>query len=140
MPTFSDSSEVYKYIGGIFEQATSDPQLGEQFAASGVVLQLHYSDPDAVVTVDMPGHKVYSGTDGLPADLKPTVEMFMKSDVAHRFWLGKVNISAALSKGDMRAKGPIPKILQLVPMAQQLFPRYEKMLRESGRDDLASIA
>ena len=37
MPTFSDSSEVYKYIGGIFEQATSDPQLGEQFAASGVV-------------------------------------------------------------------------------------------------------
>ncbi|MDO8614002.1 MAG: sterol carrier protein [Dehalococcoidia bacterium] len=133
MTVFGDANEVYRYIGGIFEQAVADPELGEQLAASGAVLQLHYTDPDSLITVDMPQHKVYMGSKDLPADLKPTVEMFMKADVGHQFWLGKVNISAALSKGEMRAKGPVPKILQLIPVAQQLFPRYEQMMKESGR-------
>jgi hypothetical protein len=136
--TYNDASEVYKYIGGIFEKAVSDPDLGEKLAASGVILQLHYTDPDSLVTVDMPKHKVYCGQEKVPPDLKPTVEMFMKADTAHRFWLGKVNLSAALSKGEMRAKGPVPKILQLVPVAQQLFPLYEQMLQESGREDLVT--
>jgi hypothetical protein len=51
----------------------------------------------------------------------------MKADVAHRFWLGKVNIAAALAKGEMRAKGPIPKILKMVPLAKQVFPRYTEL-------------
>ncbi len=34
---------------------------------------------------------------------------------------------------EMRAKGPVPKILQLIPVAQQLFPRYGQMMKESGR-------
>jgi hypothetical protein len=52
--------------------------------------------------------------------------------VAHRFWLGKVNIAAALAKGDMRAKGPIPKVLKLVPLAKQLFPRYQEMVEKGS--------
>ncbi len=139
MAVFSSADEVYEYIGGVFKDGVGDPDIGAAFAASGVVLQLHYSEPDALITVDMPGRTVYTGEDGLPPSLKPTVEMFMKSDVAHRFWLGKVNISVALGKGEMRAKGPIPKILQLIPVAQKLFPRYEKMLKDRGRGDLATV-
>jgi hypothetical protein len=60
----------------------------------------------------------------------------MKADVAHRFWLGKVNISLALAKGEMRAKGPVPKILKLVPLAKSLFPRYQDSLVKAGRSDL----
>jgi len=122
MAYFKDREEVYQYIGAIFEQALSDPVLGPKFAASGVVLKLVYTDPDSTLVVDMPGGK----------------EMFMKADVAHRFWLGKVNIGMALAKGDMRAKGPVPKILKLVPLASSLYPRYRQMLVDDGRQDLAS--
>ena len=134
MPYFADSDEVYQYIGGIFEEAISDPDLGPKFSASGVVLKLTYTAPDAVLVVDMPAGKVLCGDES--GTVEPTVQMFMSSDVAHRFWLGKVNISMALAKGEMRAKGPVPKILKLIPLAKEVFPRYAARLEADGRTDL----
>jgi hypothetical protein len=135
MATFKDETEVYQYIGGIFEEALADPDLGQKFAASGVILRVSYSDPESVLTVDMPSKKVLYGDDARNGP-KPIVEMMMKADVGHRFWLGKVNISLALAKGEMRAKGPVPKILKLVPIAKSLFPRYRELLLKNGRSDL----
>jgi putative sterol carrier protein len=121
MAVFKDAADVDAHIGEIFRQAAADPELAPRFAESGVVLKLHYTDPTCSMTADLANSRVYFDDDSAPA---PNVEMFMKADVAHRFWLGKVNIAAALAKGEMRAKGPIPKILKLVPMAKTLFPRY----------------
>jgi hypothetical protein len=116
MSVFKDDSEIYRYVGGIFEAALADPQIGPKFADSGVILKVQYTDPAAVITVDMP------------------------ADTANKFWLGKVNISLALAKGQIRAKGPVPKILKLVPMAKALFPSYEAMLEQDGRMDLINAA
>jgi hypothetical protein len=135
MPVFADTEEAYKYLGSIFEEAFADPELGPKFAASGVILRFLYTEPRTELTADMPSGKVFYGPDGAP---EPTVEMFMKADVAHRFWLGKVNVGMALAKGEMRAKGPIPKILKLVPLTKTLYPRYKAMLEADGRTDLLS--
>jgi putative sterol carrier protein len=135
MAVFKDETEVYNYIGGIFEEALADPDLGQKFAASGVILRVNYSDPDSVLTVDMPSRKVLYGEDARNGP-KPVVEMSMKADVAHRFWLGEVNITAAMAKGQVKAKGPITKILKLVPLTKILFPRYRESLIRSGRSDL----
>jgi hypothetical protein len=35
---FKDAGEVRKYIGGIFETAFADPEIGPKLAATGVVL------------------------------------------------------------------------------------------------------
>lgn len=136
MPCFKDADEVYEYIGGIFEEAVTDPDLGPDFVASGVVLKLSYTEPAATLVVDMPNAKVFRGDEG--DGLVPTVQMSMSADVGHRFWLGEVNISRALSTGDMRAKGPVPKILKLVPLAKKVFPRYRAKLEAAGRTDLLS--
>jgi hypothetical protein len=138
MAVFKDETEVYQYIGGIFEDALGDPDLGQKFAASGVILRVNYSDPDSVLTVDMPGKKVFYGEDARNGP-KPVVEMSMKADVAHRFWLGEVNITTAMAKGQVKAKGPIPKILKLVPLTKILFPRYRESLVQSGRSDLIEV-
>lgn len=134
MASFKDAEEVYDYIGGIFDSAMADDEVGPKFAASGVILKLVYSNPDSTLTVDMPNRTVYRGDDA--PDTKPTVQMIMSADVGHQFWLGNVNISTALAKGDMRAKGPIPKILKLVPLARSLFPNYRQRLEAEGRTDL----
>ena len=135
MAVFKDETEVYTYIGGIFEEALADPEVGQKFAASGVILRVKYSDPDSTLTVDMPGKKVFYGEDARNGP-KPVIEMSMKADTAHRFWLGEVNITAAMAKGQVKAKGPIPKILKLVPLTKILFPRYRASLVKSGRTDL----
>ena len=56
----------------------------------------------------------------------------MDADTAHRFWLGKVNVTVALARGQMKAKGPVAKILKLVPLTKPIFPRYRAILEESG--------
>jgi hypothetical protein len=62
--------------------------------------------------------------------------MSMDADTAHRFWLGKVNVTVALARGQMKAKGPVAKILKLVPLVKPVFPRYRQMLVDAGRQDL----
>ena len=101
--------------------------------ASGVVLRIHYTDPEAVVTVDMPSRSVETGSGSAAT---PTVELHMSADTGNRFWLGKVNMAMAMAKGSVRAKGPVPKLLKLIPTAKELFPEYRAMLVERGRTDL----
>jgi hypothetical protein len=124
MAVFKDAADVDAHLAQIFREAVGDPELGPKFAESGVVLELHYTEPTCTLTADFPNSTIYFDDAQAPA---PNVEMFMKADVAHRFWLGKVNIAAALAKGEMRAKGPIPKILKMVPLAKTVFPRYAEL-------------
>ncbi|MGB5110926.1 MAG: SCP2 sterol-binding domain-containing protein [Mycobacterium sp.] len=135
MGVFKDSDEATKYIAGIFEEAMADESIADQLAASGVVLQLNCTDPNTQITVDMPNKKVITGS----CDLSPTVTMSMTSDMANRFWQGKLNLAVSMAKGQVRAKGPVPKILKLVPVAKTLFPRYEESLRAEGRTDLLAV-
>jgi putative sterol carrier protein len=67
-------------------------------------------------------------------DLNADVSMSMKADVAHQFWLGKINLVSALAKGEIKATGPIPKILKLLPAIKPLYDEYPKILRENGME------
>jgi hypothetical protein len=137
MTYFQDAADVEYFIGGIFTECLTDPDLGPKFAVTGTVLKLNFTEPEATVVVDCANSKVYTGAAATDAP-DCNVEMFMTSDVAHRYWLGQVNVSVALAKGMMRAKGPVPRILKLVPLTKHVFPRYQRMVEESGRPELRS--
>ena len=62
--------------------------------------------------------------------------MSVKADIAHAFWHGKVNLLSALSKKDIVAKGPIPKILKLLPAVEPLYKVYPALLREKGYESM----
>ena len=68
--------------------------------------------------------------------MEPEVKMWMEADTAHRFLLGKVNVTVALARGQIKAKGPVAKILKLVPLTKPVFPRYKAQLEAQGREDL----
>lgn len=133
MAYFTDGAEVEHFIGGIFTACVEDAELKDKLAESGVVLGLHFTDPEAAVVADFPSYKVFTGVGNGPT---PNVELFMTADVGHDYWLGKVNVSVALARGQMRAKGPVPKILKLVPLTKKVFPKYRQMLEAEGRSDL----
>jgi putative sterol carrier protein len=73
------------------------------------------------------------------SEMDPEVTMSMKADVAHRFWLGKVNVTMAIARGEIKPQGPAAKILKLVPLTKPVYPRYKAMLEEQGRDDLIDV-
>ena len=138
MPYFTDEQEVYRFIGRLFEDLMVDDDLAPRFKKANTIVQYRYRDPDARVTV-----KSLEGEDGQvdlgPTDLEPEVVLSMEADTAHRFWLGKVNVTVALARGQMRATGPVAKILKLVPLVKPVFPRYKAMLKAAGRDDLLHV-
>jgi putative sterol carrier protein len=139
VPVFKDDQEVYRYIGRLFQELGDDDELGPKFRKADTIVQYQYKNPDSQITV-----KMKDGEEGQvdfgPSDMQPEIVMIMDADTAHKFWLGKVNVTMALARGQMKAKGPVAKILKLVPLVKPVFPRYQKMLEEEKRDDLVQAA
>jgi hypothetical protein len=48
-------------------------------------------------------------------------------------------VTVALARGQIKAKGPVAKILRLVPLTKPVFPRYKAQLEAAGRSDLAEV-
>jgi putative sterol carrier protein len=136
---FKDDQEVYQYIGKLFQELANDDELGPRFRKADTIVQYQYSHPESQITV-----KMKDGQDGQvdlgATDLQPEIVMTMEADTAHKFWLGKVNVTMALARGQMKAKGPVAKILKLVPLTKPIFPRYRQMLEDAGRQDLIEEA
>jgi putative sterol carrier protein len=136
---FKDADEVYAYIGKLFEELSEDAELAPKFRKANTIVQYRYRDPDSQITV-----KLVDGEDGQvdcgETTLTPEVVMTMDADIAHRFWLGDVNVTVALARGQMKAKGPVAKILKLVPLVKPVFPRYRTLLADAGRGDLLEAA
>jgi putative sterol carrier protein len=135
MAYFKDADEVYATIGKLFEDLAEDDELAPKFRKANTIVQYQYREPESRITV-----KLIEGEDGQvdcgETALEPEVVMTMDADTAHRFWLGQVNVTVALARGQMKARGPVAKILRLVPLAGPVFPRYRRQLEESGRRDL----
>jgi putative sterol carrier protein len=126
MAYFKDADEVYATIGKLFEDLAEDEELSPKFQKANTIVQYQYRDPESEITVK--------------TAMEPEVVMTMDADTAHRFWLGKVNVTVALARGQMKAKGPVAKILKLVPLVKPVFPRYRKQLEDQGRQDLLEAA
>jgi putative sterol carrier protein len=139
LPYFKDADEVYAYIGRLFEELAYDDELAPKFQKANTIVQYQYREPESQITV-----KLVEGEDGQvdcgTTTLDPEVVMTMDADTAHRFWLGKVNVTVALARGQMKAKGPVAKILKLVPLVKPVFPRYRAILEEADRRDLLEVA
>jgi hypothetical protein len=135
VPYFHDANELYTYLGRLLEELSDDPELGPRFRRANTIVQYRTSNPEAIVTA-----KLIDGEDGQvdcgPTELEPQVVLTMEADLAHRFWLGLVSPTKELARGNMKAKGPVAKILKLVPLAEPGFERYIERLRREGRDDL----
>jgi len=139
LPYFKDADEVYRFIGKLFQDLADDEELAPRFRRANTIVQYRYRNPESIITVNL-----REGEDGRvdlgETDMEPEVVMSMDADTAHRFWLGKVNVTVALARGQMKAKGPVAKILKLVPLVRPVFPRYRAMLEEAGRGDLVEAA
>ena len=130
MGLFKDSETFEKMLGGFFKLMADTPVIADKLLASKLIVRFRYSGPDVVIVVDCSGDRI----DVRPGDreTKEIVDMSMSADIAHKFWFGKVNLMAALTRKQMIAKGPIPKILKLLPAIKPSYAMYPKYLEENG--------
>lgn len=135
---FASADEVCFYIGGIFETAFADDEIGPKLAGTGIVLEFAFSEPEAHVVIDAANQKVFG--DGLPGGLDaaptPGATMSMTADVGSAYWQGKVNLPMAMAKKKISVDGNVAALLKLAPLSKKLFPTYVDRLKADGRDDL----
>jgi len=136
VPYFESAEEVYETLGKLFTDIANDEELAPKFRKANTIVRYQYSEPESAITVRLqegqPGDVEFG-----ESEMEPEVTMTMAADTAHRFWLGQVNVTVALARGEIKAQGPVAKILRLVPLAKPVFPRYKAQLEAQGREDLA---
>ena len=135
MPYFKDAEDVYAHLGRLFEDIVADPDLGARLKATDTVVQIRMRRPDSQLTFKALESEDLVVDFGV-TELRPEVVLAMDADTAHRFWLGKVNVTVALARGEISARGPVAKILKLVPLVEPVRTRYQALLQNAGREDL----
>jgi putative sterol carrier protein len=126
---FKTADEVYVFLGQLLLDLCEDEELGPKFNKANTIVQYRYTDPDCTITVKMIDGEMGQVEMG-EATLEPEVILAMDTDVAHKFWLGKVNVTVALARGQIQATGPVAKILKLVPLTKPLFPVYRDLIAQ----------
>ena len=129
---FNDATEVRKYLGGIFETAFADPEIGPRLRDTGIVLKTVYTNPDSIVIIDTVNGEVRLGD----ASSESTAEMSMTAETGNAYWQGKVNLPLAMAKSKIKVAGNVASLLKLAPLGKKLYPKYVDMLQNDGRADL----
>ncbi|HEY2224783.1 sterol carrier protein [Actinomycetospora sp.] len=128
MAFFNDAAEVDTYIGGVFRAANDHAESGAKLRASGIFLKVYYTDPACEMNIFMRDPSI--GVSTGPSDETPDITLMMTSDTGDKFWRGEYNLAVGLAKGEVKAKGPVNKILKLVPLTKPLFPIYRELVAE----------
>ena len=131
MPVFESKEKMQTVLGGLFEKLLSDPEFGPKFVQSDITIKFNISDPNAELWVT-PGDGTTGEVIWGATDQKATVEMTLSGDTCHRFWLKEIAMPIALAKGLIKAKGPMPKILKLLPLLKPAYEAYPDWARSQG--------
>jgi putative sterol carrier protein len=129
MSIFNDTQHLYLVMEELWSRIKADNDMSSRLLKSKLIVRFHYKEPDGWLTVDGSDGKEIKVSIG-HNDLVPDVEMFMKADVAHHFWLGKENPALALLTGKMQSKGQVNKALALLPVLKPAFQIYPTVLED----------
>jgi hypothetical protein len=139
MAYFADAPDVYRHVGRLIEDLLSDATVAAQFSTVDAVVQYRYSDPEAIITVDLRAGREVSVRFG-PVDLQPQIVLTMDADIAHLLWLGELDVTIALARGQLTATGPVENLLAAATVSEPAGPRYRAQLAAEGRDDLLAAS
>lgn len=134
MTFFTSTEQLYDIFTGFMEDMAGDPELGPKFVKSKTAFRINYTEPDASILVDCT-HDPIQITAG-PSDTKPDVELTMKADNGHLFWMGKLKITTAITRRKVKVNGQVTKMMNLLPALDPAFARYRAYLAENGYGEL----
>lgn len=129
MAVFANTEKMYEVLGSLFEALLKDPTAGPKFVESEIIIKFDINDPAGQIWLSNEnGGTVSCGS----ASLKPTIEMTLSGDTCHRFWLQQIAMPVALAKGLIKAKGPMPKVIKLLPLLKPAYAAYPDIAKKHG--------
>ncbi len=127
MAIFKDTETMYEVLGGLFNGLLQNESFMSAFRPANVTIKFIINDPEGIINVT--SDKVVCGE--LPG-FKPDVVMYLSGDTCHNFWLKRVNLPLALAKRQIKAKGPVTKILKVLPLLKPAYDMYPGICAQKG--------
>lgn len=123
MRQFETPHQLYTEIGGLLERIATEPAVQETLKSLRLCVRFHYTEPAATMTLTAADGE-YAIICG-PSDALADVELTMTGNVAHRFWLGELNVMEAITKRDIGVNGSLGKMMRLAPLIKMAI-RYNR--------------
>ena len=127
MAVFKTTDSMYEVLGGLFTKLLANEDFASSFRAAGVTIKFVINDPEG--TINVTSDQVICGP---KPDFKPDVVMTLSGDTCHKFWLKKVSLPIALAKRQIKAKGPVNKVLKVLPLLKPAYEMYPSICDEKG--------
>ena len=125
MSVFENKGIMEELFKDLWMKLITETGFGTKLKENDITLLFVINEPDVVMYVDENGPLF-----GDEAKARvPVVTMQMSGDSVHKFWLKQINIPKALALRQIKAKGPVNKVLQILPLlkpGQALYPDYCK--------------
>lgn len=125
------------FVGKLFRnEAVTEPLMKSGLITRFIYFNEQWGDEEAVITVDCSKDPIDIIT-GV-SDITPVVTMRMHSETARLFWLQKLNIMSAISKGDVTIKGQMNEAMRLMSVIKPGYSVFKDLV--GGAKDKAGGA
>ncbi|MDA8405126.1 MAG: hypothetical protein M0Z56_13170 [Desulfobacteraceae bacterium] len=124
MGVFKDTNHMYEFLEDLWKHIVFEAGLGEKMREFGVSYKYVITEPDGYLFVD--ADNVITGKE---ANRDAVIVMELSGDTIHQFWLKKLSLPVALATRKIKSRGPIPKVLKMLPALKpihDIFPEYCK--------------
>ena len=113
MPAFKDSEQMLNMFKDLWSQIVFETEFGQKLKEYEISYKFIIKEPDGYLWVNH--EEVIVGNE---ANRDGVITMELSGDTAHAFWLKKINLPVALATRKIKSRGPIPKVLKILPLSQ----------------------
>jgi hypothetical protein len=131
MKQFESSEQLKEVLGGFFlefvdRMKAGDPAFvgpGEALNNTNLVVHFDLKDPELLIVIDCE-QKPIGVSFGKENPKAPTATFYVSAENGHKFWCGALNLPNALIRKQVILKGPVSRLLRVVPITRRVYPLY----------------
>jgi len=104
----------------LWMEMIKETDFGEKLKENGLSIFFMIENPEVAMYVDVHG-PLFGKVAKAQA---PAVTMKMSGDILHKFWLNQINVPESMALRQIRVRGSVIKILQILSLLQLGFAIY----------------
>jgi hypothetical protein len=138
MPFFESTEQLRSVFESFWAKAKQQTEVMEKLVKSEVVVRFDIEQPEIHPTINFrdPDPDGSLGTLEFDSEIEPELIVWSTSETTNKFWQGKLNVTIAMARGQVKLKGPVSKALGLLSKIKPLYKLWPEVLKEKGLDNM----
>ena len=129
MPAYETFEIAAKVLEDVTKSVYNDPKAGPKVAKLDLVLKINLTNPKGVLWLDTSNQTASTQDDYEKA---ADVEFSADGDDLHKIYSKQLNINNALTRKIIKVKGPILRMMKLLPLLTRCFDNYPTIAEKHG--------